>query len=813
MCRRYFRLFFCLFVCVFLLSGCSSRKDHLLELNDRPEAFRNVVKDALPAYSLLPRQDGMLRDLRDGAVVEMTDVTAQPALSCGLARFWYPLYRSTVVLAVDRDQTAAEVRGWNDLREAGLQVGILPLDNDYRLQFSAIAYGLQGDSYNMNSAGDYLSGLADSTSLSFNDETAAVLICLDDQAAELKKQGRNLEIIVPEEGTLTFTRGLLSRSELALPDLSQALLAAGCRLPDNRCDAALYPSEASYASAAGVVNAKVFNQRAEHVTRILRRQIQNRRFYSSADQEEHILFAVLFCVLVLIWMIGARNRAMQAGIRKSVLLTGICLIGWASVRLIKFQVIGKPPLTSYLWYSYYFFMLALSGGLLYNALRIDHPKNRRIRKAGFAIFLVNTCLVLLTATNNLHHLVFRFRFDDPEWSGSYRYAPMYFVIYAVMLLEIISAILFLVVKSRTVPRRMAAAAPVFTAVVFFTYSICYILRIPPAVESDFSITCGILTIFFYESAMQSGLVPVNTMYTWFFRNSPLHFQILGRNGRTLRSVQSDVLPEELAARVSAGESPLLLNEDTMLYADAITCGTVVREENIRSLNRLNAKLRSTQKRLLETNRILSREEAARERMLKAEERETVYAHLEQEIRGRTEKLSDMIRALPGKADQRLEKARITLLLCFIKRRCNLYFCEQMRPDLPAMDLMVYFDELADFAGYAGVVCTTASAIETNVPIQTALLLYGFFYEVLEWESSGADGAGGATLMERLSEPEGAFCLGLFPSMDAHAFRLSAPAAALAEVLHAEYRILDLDNSTGIRLLIPKPAANDQKGAL
>ena len=68
-----------------------------------------------------------------------------------------------------------------------------------------------------------------------NDQTAPIQLCFDNQAAAWNRTGQDWEIIVPAEGTLSFTLGLLSDTPLEFErGLNETLLASGLPLADGR---------------------------------------------------------------------------------------------------------------------------------------------------------------------------------------------------------------------------------------------------------------------------------------------------------------------------------------------------------------------------------------------------------------------------------------------------------------------------------------------------------------------------------------------------------------------------------------------------
>ena len=788
------------FALAFLLSGCAaSSQGQAVVPDDAPEIYLDALGAILPGTRVVRSSGTAFDALRAGAAVWTSDGVAVPAMEAGAAEHWYPLVASTVVIALDRGAPDAEkIGGWRDLESTELTVG-MPQEPESRLIAAAMSYGLEGGDYTLGSTGRLLSSLARRGLLRLGSSDAQVLLCTDDYAAALCAAGRDLEIIVPREGTFTYSLGLMCRGPLSLPaNASEILLSRGFRLTDGRCGSGAYPSAAEYAPASAPGDYGRLASVGMGVTVMLRRDVSHSRIFSSADQAEHVLSATIFCMVAVVWASMTMRRAMQESVRRGALHTALLLIGWTLVRLLKYQLTHSPVLTSYLWYSYYFFMLSLPLVLLRIALELETGGRHGFSEWFSAAAVVNAALFVLTFTNNIHHLVFRFDFSDPNWSGSYSYTAAYYVIYAVIAAEIAAAVVILLAKSRRSPRRAAPAMPLLVFALFTAYSVGYFLRVPAAVNSDFTVVSGLFTVLFFEAAIHAGLVPVNSMYAFFFRSSTLNLQIIDSAGEPVLSAGPP--PDaELIARLAAGQSPVPGGGDVMLYADPITGGMAVWQEDMSALNALEAQLRETQRRLRETNAILAREEAAGARLMTAEEHEEMFARLEQETRELTAKLSGMIRELPETEDHRLQAARINLLLCCIKRRCNLYFIGRGSDRMPAVDLMVYIDELADFARYTGVQAVTASDISSFVPLRQAALIYGVFYEILSWASL----SGAASLVERLYEDGASYCLGVFPSRLAADFAPGEASAALIAALGADYRVIELDGSDAIRLTVPK----------
>ena len=114
---------------------------------------------------------------------------------------------------------------------------------DDRLTLAALSYGLEGADYTGEQAISFLKQLAAAGRLVNNDFSQPVFVCLDYQAVALNQQGRNLQIVVPAQGTLTFTGGLLSNHSLLLnANADELIIASGLR-PAGTKTSSLYPSD------------------------------------------------------------------------------------------------------------------------------------------------------------------------------------------------------------------------------------------------------------------------------------------------------------------------------------------------------------------------------------------------------------------------------------------------------------------------------------------------------------------------------------------------------------------------------------------
>ena len=695
--------------------------------------------------------------LRKGEVIEAFDTQAVPALEMGLAKHWYPQSTATAVIAVDRERTDAEINGWRDLENAGEAVGFDDTAVNGEMLMAAMSYGLEGENFTLREAAGLLAGLRTKGLFAFGSFDAPIVICLDYQAA-----AAGMEIIVPGEGTLTYVTGLLSNHPLESERTAQ--------LTD------------TYANASFVTDYGHLNTVCRDVTRVMRRSVLRIRLYSAADAGEHLLFALLFIILVTVWMATVIQRAMQKNVRRATLLLGILLLGWMLIRTLKYQL---PPGTTdrYFWYGFYLFEMALPLTFLWLAWVIDMPDGS-VKPPKWFIFTAAAAgiLVALVLTNDLHNWVFRLDLSNPNHASEYGYGPVQGGVVAYCALLTLAAMVMMMLRVRQNPHRGGILVPVGFFVLLMVYLVAYAMRVPLAWESDITMTAGIFILLVIESSVSTGLIPVNSKYRQLFTNSSLVMQIIDHAGNVA---------------LSSSPSSLRRDSDTLLLTTPITGGHMLWQEDISALNRLRGEAEEAVRRLTAANAILAKDEKVKQAIAEEDAKNQLMEELEAEITGAMGKLSDMI-------DNRGSAAGIVLLLCYIKRRCNLFFRARETHALPADELTMYIDELAEFAGHADVRVVSASQIKMPVDMRRATLLYDFFYSVADWAVAG----GGNCILAFLGSAQRIITMRLQFSEDTRPFHAEEHLAEAIGEAGGTIEVKKLDGAVGVNLSFPEGGETD-----
>ena len=801
--RKHIRIFLLAVLFLSFCSGCipeSAENTIFCEEGDF-RCYEQTVSALFPEKQARITAGSEIPFLRKGSAAETFEVTASPILEKGGEAYWYPQYQAAVIIAADISVTGEEIRGWQDLLNIDAPVGVSR--SDFKFILAAVSYGLEGDEYSPLSAAGLFKVLNDQNRLRMNDMQAPVVICFDHQAASMAKNGRTLKIIVPYEGTFVYGKGLLSTVPLEFSaDADLVLLDAGFRLPDGRCDQSVYPQEQSYSAAGEPKDLPRLYSILENSTRIYKYSILSERQYLAADGRGQHLTVLLFLLAAMEWTGYVHRRMMQKKIRQAAVQSGIFVIGWVLLRAFKWQL-PSGTLNRYCWYCYYFFQL----GLALLLLKMSWLSDKTDDSVRSPLWLkmctaANVLLFLLIITNDLHMTVFRLDFSLADTESSYIYGAGYYLTAAVILSEAAAGAVMLSAKSRRSPRKGMHFVPLLLCILLAVYSICYAAQIPFARYSDMTIVVCVFAVLYMESCIQTGLLPVNSKYRDLFSASSMNMQIVTPEGRTvLASANTAPLSSDIWENlVMHGRNPMHSKNSTLTYMNSISGGAAVWQEDISRIDLLQHEIQSSIAKLRTVNAMLKKEEQIKSSLAYAEARTVLFSELESEMKLRTEMLSDMIKKLPDEKDQRFHTAAIVLMLCFIKRRCNLFFRQRETESITSEELKIYFDEFAEFSEYVNVKLFVSVQGSFEISARHAALYYDFLYSVLE---RAAQTGCGVLIVSILCPDSGSGNeMNILPSDKSACFTPDEKLADSVGKENGEITFKDLDDTTGIRLAFP-----------
>lgn len=710
------------------------------KLDDR---YGQLIEEALPDHRLIKQTHPATQAfLERGAGLVTIDVIAALLTRANDHYHWYPHSRATVVIAVDRKQVTESVRGWTDLLQSDRKVGMSDEFIEAGCILTSMAYGLNNEHPVVKGVVDRLAARYDQGKLSFNDFDAPILVLFDYQAVALNQSGYDLEIIVPQEGTYTFDRGVISKEKLDFPsNMEKRMIGKGICTTEGNCDIRYYPEEAQYLRAVYPADVESIHKELMNTREYLNRDIYGTHVFIAASPIEYTMSALISMTLFVFWIGSCQMRSMQKSVSFSLFIIGICMILWMGVRFIKWQVLTISLMNRYLWYSYYIFMLSMSNFFLFMSTSINDLSDRIVFPRWFkALLLYEMILLLLIFTNDIHQWVFSFDLTSDFWEKNYSYNWGYYLVYFSFFLSLFIGIVALSLRVWKSPKRVRILMPIVVLILMIIYSILYIKRVPWAFYGDLSLMTCLFTLSFGETAMRTGLIQLNTKYVTLFDNSSLSMSIVASDGEVAYSSNSgEEIPPDFMEQVLDTRDPLIIemSEDILLHSDPITGGNVVWKEDISEIHELQKKVAESVKRIKRTNEILEKRSMIQAKQEAVHAKAMLHSQLNQEIGDKLSKLDSLaneLKVIEQQGDhQRYERvlAQISLTAIYIKRRCNLLFYVEQKY-MSADAIVTYISEILEFAKHVGIESAPILGLKDELETQSSILLYDFCFSILEF---------------------------------------------------------------------------------
>lgn len=662
----------------------------------------------------------------------------------------------TIVIVVDRDLVPDKITGWTSLRNGAYRLQLYndTVDIGYLNQAEtlntistakiilAIAAGLDDPKSANREALSLLRYLYDHNRLSVGTENAPVLVMADFQAAKLIQAGKNLEIIVPEEGTLSFPVGILSHGKAVLPVADpQALISAGFRLPDGRCDQNVYPDKIAYAAVKASVEDANFGIKHTRTAGEYYRSVTGES--STLSSEGRRILYIGFIVILTLWSAALLIRISDKVLLKKLLIILLLIAFWMLLRLMK-QQLTLPILVRFSWYLYYLFILYIPMVMLWIGCDIGGVADVKVcRTLKWVSLAVSTTLFLLVATNDLHQMAFVF----PEGIKNYEvydYGWVYFAVCPVSLIQLLGFIVGSSLHGRKQHNANYAALIALIGVALF-YFISYLLRIPVFFASELAITYAVISLAFLEISFRGGLVPNNTKYGNLFRFSNIDLQILDNEMQVVYTTESAMpLSADISKRISlinlAEETQdritLPYDEGAIYDVYRIGGGYSVISKRIDTVLRLREKLGRHHAELVQQNEILLRSQDVKSEQVRILARRSALSQIDATLREEIRTINITLDSLSdgnGDYDESIQRAKfikIKLLVNHCKRRATLTLAEMSRRVFDTASLALWIREAlyeAEEATIKGRVTETGNAL---IPTAKVAVLYDCFSHIL-----------------------------------------------------------------------------------
>ena len=719
--RAFLALFF--FGCLFaLLFAAREGRAATLGYEERFGAAYGdaLLRDSPDIQALYGRPQGLLELFRERRVdaVEAYGFQAQMFLAGSSERlYWYPHYFAVLVLAVREDCPVA-VQGWKDLRE-NVHIVLPDASPEREIATLAMTRGISPaprpeetlrlfNRLRREGRLSYRSLPLGDSELKGAKQRGDVYVLFSYQAEQLIRAGAPLRIALPEEGTLVFSKGVLSHKPL---QFHPEPLAA--RLHEFGYTQEVPPN------AASIVDAGAFLRETNRAYRLAHER-DPLRWFVPRSRDDRFFLLVLTLSVTVFWSGTLWQRVLHRGTRRAVLLLAAMLLFWELDRMARlFSPSFDMAFQNFLWYCYYIFRAGLPVALLWISWASDEDVlDKKMPPWLKSVFAFNLVFALFILANDIHQQVFTIQWNEVmrEWQrklawGAYVYWTLWFA-------EVLAALLVLLQKARR--QNVFSLAMLLPFALFFSflfYSVAYNF-FRNLGTSDITITTALFFLLLLELCLRTGLMPSNSGHRAFFRHSRLAMQLVDTKNRVL---------------FSSSAAPLHSTADVRTSRMAIPGGAIVWHEDLRLLHARQAELALAKGALERSNNLLAREQRIKKAHLAqalkkklAEELEAILAAKRPLLRYFREEIEK------SRDDVHLKHLvrRLNLLSSYLKKRCVLFLKGEaegaIRPDEMSMAISELSSYLRVLGLHVGVEWNARKAVEAGI----ALALFDFFVEFL-----------------------------------------------------------------------------------
>jgi len=439
---------------------------------------------------------------------------------------------------------------------------------------------------------------------------------------------------------------------------------------------------------------------------------------------------VIILSMLLAWCVSLHSRIVHVQVRKLMICVGALLAFWLFVRHCKFEYTMSyhDTLGRYIWYSYYIPMVMVPLLGVFIVDYIGKPEGYRPPRWMNYLYIPAGFFILAVFTNDLHQMVFEFTEGFFWYDTIYSYRILYFLIMAWFVSLGFYFVVALLRKCRIPGSRKMQSLPLLVlgfAVVFWTQYCLNIFRDLDLTAIDCLIIAALL-----ESAIQSGLIPVNTNYDELFQISTAAMQIVD-DSYHVRYASASAGALSLEEMQAAGHGTVEVG-CTLLRSKPVIGGHALWQDDISQIHMLQNRLKETQQRLKENNDLLRAELDLKRQQAQLDEAHRMYDRVAQEVAPQLAMADALLERLEREPEKNREiLPQICTVSAHIKRHGNLVLLGEESSRAPARELVYCVRETLDNLQLGNVFVSLQEQCSGDLEVAVIIDAYDCFSRIVE----------------------------------------------------------------------------------
>lgn len=709
-----------IFVLSFILSGCGTSETADILLPYRGDSrLEEALREVFPGERVDHYIHESVLSLKNG--VKMAEVYYREYEHLKDRGYnLYPIYYETPIIAINRDLTDAEINSWADLR--GFD-GNLDFYGFGHYSIIAMAYNKNTKSLDFNIPTEILKPLYAKGKLSFNSFPAieeenppGVMVLLDHEATYLMSKGYNLELVLPEEGSIGYKKALITKETLSYEELAK--IYSGI-------------SERGYRSGDGSFNKEVFGDLNYENTlecsvidnlndtyMSAQKSIWNidKNIFISRNHMENFLKYLALIVIVALWGMYSYFRLSNGEIRVYILLISFICIFWIICRMIRLLSINTGFIHRFSWYLYYVGLIFIPLISMWIAFATEKAMEReRFKRFRKYSTMVAVFLLIMVLTNDLHNLVFDITYSSNR-DFKYTFGIMMGPILAWEVVGMISPLFILARKSYKMPDKRMIIPPVISIAALIFYFLIFVLFLNNKFPTELTRTVVLICLLTYELCMQFGLLPMNKKYATIFEGADVSMVIKDYEGNAI-----------FKSKQVENEGDFIVLENT------ITGGTVEWKEDISEINSLSRSIELTAEKLRERNEELKKKYVIERKIETINKKNELIARVENTIQNELTTIDEEIKSLRcySEEEKRKKFSIMGYRIAELKQKSNNLLLSLIENNLTVDNVLLACRTIAKAALGIGVSCSVFCNYEGSIDFDTSNLLCSWYADCLE----------------------------------------------------------------------------------
>lgn len=440
---------------------------------------------------------------------------------------------------------------------------------------------------------------------------------------------------------------------------------------------------------------------------------------------------VIFLLLIFLWGKSIRQRIIQKGIRRKLVIIAILLFFWLFIRFIKYNIFArKDTISRYLWYMYYIPQCLVPPLSLIAMMELTRKKKENLSKLIYLILVPAIVLILLILTNDFHQLAFAFKATEENSVAEYSHQIVYYLAIGWIIIMTFLSLVTLILKCSISVCKRKIWIPLL--VFFVTTAACILCFIYTTQSYKVPELLSFSFILLIETCIFIGLIPSNDNYLLYSEISSLPFVITDKELTPIINHLDDTDITKEQYKESMTKGPLFLNENIRLSNQDISGGHIFYIENLSSITKMVHELSSKNELLSEEKELIAYENELKEKKTKLQQKNQLYDNVFSIVSSDLLQLKELLENTDKNSkDYTKNLKKACVYLSYIKRRRNLEILHSQKEKIDIQEIVLSINESLLYLNECNITASLINEAKGEYDGNECILLYEFFQYYLK----------------------------------------------------------------------------------